>query len=164
MMNFVRENTQDGVSIPHCALELSGLHEEQFLRLITQKGVSLIMHSEMTAEDVAHTLYGLVSVVDELLEVLQNLCDPCDNCGQCRNLLNTRYHLPSKLLEEAGLTTDSKLYVAVEDGAIIFREQEEDSHLSDLPQDLLMFMKDYGMCLQSMEYLMEEGDVIYGRE
>lgn len=88
-------------------------------------------------------------------------------CELCQSLLDgsSDIHLPSYILEEAGIPTDAKLeaYANEDSGGITVVEADIQEDITDVPSGILAILASAGICLAKLDELIMLEEVIYGQ-
>ena len=166
-MRFEKQNNKKGAHIPPSALKLAGLDEEETLKLHVLNGVTLLVSGQMAARDILQVIESLKDMSVLLLNALTEHCDQCDGCGgDCPYLAGEgmAVMVPDRLLEEADLPRDAHLraFADPERGIITIRERLTQSPWDELSPELQLLLTAQGICPDSLEEHLREGDIICG--
>ena len=158
-----RTSPNQRIAVPNPAKKLAGLDADTKLELHALNGTVVIAKAEMTAMDIINTFQSLSGLATDLISVLGAACGECDECGYCAFMCDTEsVVLPSYVLEAAGLSPDCKLTAEVDDeGNITVNQAEYDHDLSDVPPEMLDFLRTLGVCIHKLEEKLMGGGVIY---
>lgn len=168
-MKFITEVPRRKLPLPTEILGIAGLNGEDALELRYGEGTVVVTKKTMTAMDILLTVDVLSAACKELMEALKEACGVCDKCGDCDDLDEDDFdpiHIPGSLLREIGIPEDAKLYAEAnyEDGTITVMQIDSKNLLSDIPPEMTQLLLASTICIDSLEELLAEGEVIYGEE
>lgn len=168
-MKFVKETTANGIQIPTAALKLSGFAGGEGAELHTFQDVMVILKGRMTAMELLNAAKALQSLSVALHTHLAKVCGKCcDCCGEGGCPAEFREDegivLPADLREEAGIPQDAKLQVYVDEEAntVTIMEADYDHDLRDVPPEVLEMFQAAGVCLDTLEDLIQQEEIVYG--
>ncbi|MBO4915799.1 MAG: hypothetical protein J5449_11415 [Oscillospiraceae bacterium] len=166
-LSFIRENTKKGLSIPPTALMMSGI-ENQPLEYRTLPSAIVAFRRSMTAMELIDTIHSLNRCALELFDGLVDILGKCDGCDEQCNLTeenNFGYvFLPDELREQAGIPAGAKVTVMPDQdtGTVTVMQADYEHDLSDVPSVLMQLLKYRGVCLETLECLLMDEDIVYG--
>ena len=140
--------------------------EEMFqamrVNIATQEGM-VWLDRGMGELELVGAIQSLRVLTTDLLVHLAKVCGPCDNCGAACPCMGDEEALrPSDaLLAEAGIPKGAKLDVFAEEG-VIHITAADGPDLRDVPADLLELFRQTGICLDELDGLLRENEVVYG--
>lgn len=140
------------------------LSNENIEKVELRNEIAVIDNEKMTAMDVIKIIDALSEITQGYLELLAKNCGACNDCDYCEDLDFEGIHLPTGILEIAGISEGTKLNAYVEEDAeVIHIEPAEYEHdISDVPLHLLELFSDYGICLGKLDALLVKGEVLQG--
>ena len=133
---------------------------------IIKSGI-VLTKSQMTAMDVLETIEGLEGILKELYEALiDGTGIYCEDLNQDETEEATSIKLPEFILEEAGIPKDAKLcaFTTEASGEVTVIEAEYKHDISDVPEDMLMLLKDIGVCTSCLNECLMSERIIYGKQ
>ena len=133
---------------------------------IIKSGI-VLTKSQMTAMDVLETIEGLEGILKELYEALiDGTGIYCEDLDQDETEEATSIKLPEFILEEAGIPKDAKLcaFTTEASGEVTVIEAEYKHDISDVPEDMLMLLKDIGVCTSCLNECLMSERIIYGKQ
>ncbi len=182
--------TQPEMMLPERVYELCGFNDKDTLALHAGEDTLVILKGQMTAIELVHVISMLGEMATELTVALAKACGRCNNCGDeddgahgdsgengpdqwvescslCRDLLDNSQtiHIPDYLLEEAGISSGTKLEASADRdiGEITVTEAENQFDISDVPPGILTVLAQSGICLAELDELIMMEDIIYGK-
>ena len=133
---------------------------------IIKSGIVLTKY-QMTAMDVLETIEGLEGILKELYDALiDGTGIYCEDIDQDETEEATSIKLPEFILEEAGIPKDAKLcaFTTEASGEVTVIEAEYKHDISDVPEDMLMLLKDIGVCTSCLNECLMSERIIYGKQ
>ncbi len=133
---------------------------------IIKSGI-VLTKSQMTAMDVLETIEGLEGILKELYDALiDGTGIYCEDLNQDETEEATSIKLPEFILEEAGIPKDAKLcaFTTEASGEVTVIEAEYKHDISDVPEDMLMLLKDIGVCTSCLNECLMSERIIYGKQ
>ena len=168
-LSFIRENTKKGLTIPPTALMVSGI-DGQPLEYRTLPGVVVAFRRNMTAMELIDTIHALNRCATELFDGLVEVAGKCDGCDEQCDLTeenNFGYvFLPDELREQAGIPTGAKVTALPDQdtGTVTVMQADYEHDLSDVPPVLMELLKHRGVCLETLECLLMDEEIVYGED
>ena len=158
-----RTDPRQKIVIPNSAKKLSGLDDVAALELHALDGAAVIAKSGMTAMEMVELFWSLSSLATDMMAHLGAVCGACDDCGYCEHFCDTQgIRLPEYLLKEAELPLDCKFAAEVdEDGVITLTPADYDFDLTDVPPDMLDFLRVSKICVRKLEDMLMDGGIVY---
>lgn len=163
-MTFTMETGKKGIRIRREILTASNFIHDEALAVHGEEHAVVIIKERMTAMELVQTIQSLKELASGLLNCLVQHGGVCVGCkGGCpyANMGTEPTRPDAALLEEAGIPKNAKLDVVAEDGEVTFFAAEG-YDLRDVPPDLLALMRDSHVCMDALEELLAEDEVIYG--
>ncbi len=133
---------------------------------IIKSGI-VLTKSQMTAMDVLETIEGLEGILKELYDALiDGTGIYCEDLNQDETEEATSIKLPEFILEEAGIPKDAKLcaFTTEASGEVTVIEAEYKHDISDVPEDMLMLLKDIGVRTSCLNECLMSERIIYGKQ
>ena len=166
-LSFIKENTKHGLHIPTAALAVSGINNQP-LEYRALPGTIVAFKGRMTAMDLVSAIHALNSCAVDLLGTLVGIAGRCDGCDEdCVFDENDNFgyvYVPEYLREQAGIPADAKV-VAMPDqdtGTVTVMQADYAHDLTDVPPALMDVLKDMGVCLETLECLLMDEEIVYG--
>ena len=163
MQKFMKNTTKKKLVIPNAVMELGGFEKGAPVEICVQDDAVIILKKEMTAMELVGAIQSLRVLTTDLLVHLAKVCGPCDNCGAACPCMGDEeaLHPSDALLAEAGIPKGAKLDVFAEEG-VIHITAADGPDLRDVPADLLELFRQTGICLDELDGLLRENEVVYG--
>lgn len=164
-MKFEKKANVKGTFIPRSALKLCDFKKNEALDLHTQSGAAVLIRSSMTAAEIVETVDALTGIATELINHLIRACGPCENCCEDGCPCEDGYiEAPGDILEKAGLSPNAKLFAEIhpEDNSFTVRKADYRHDLRDVPEGLLVILRECGICLGELEEKLMTEAIIYG--
>ena len=168
-LSFIKENTKHGLHIPTAALAVSGINNQP-LEYRTFPGAIIAFKSRMTTMDLVNTVEALNNCAVELLDVLMRLTGRCDGCVEdCVFDEDDNFgyvYVPDYLREQAGIPAGAKVTAMPDQdtGTVTVMQADYAHDLTDVPPELMDVLRDMGVCLETLEGLLREEEIVYGGE
>ena len=166
-LSFIKENTKNGLHIPPTALIVSGIDGTP-LEYRALPGAIVAFKSQMTAMELIDTIHALNRCASALFADLADTIGYCDDCDEQCGLTeenNFGYvFLPDELREQAGIPADAKV-TAIPDqdtGTVTVMQADYEHDLTDVPPTLMEVFKCRGVCLETLECLLMDEEIVYG--
>ena len=168
-LSFIKENTKHGLHIPTAALAVSGINNQP-LEYRALPGAIVAFKSRMTAMDLVNTVEALNNCAVELLDVLMRLTGRCDGCDEdCVFDEDDNFgyvYVPDYLREQAGIPAGAKVTAMPDEdtGTVTVMQADYAHDLTDVPPALMDVLRDMGVCLETLECLLMDEEIVYGGE
>ena len=163
MMMFKKNNTVESAGNLAHLLSAGGMEPGAAIAIHTSENAAVVLKEAMTAMELVGAIQSLRVLTTDLLVHLAKVCGPCDNCGAACPCMGDEEALrPSDaLLAEAGIPKGAKLDVFAGEG-VIHITAADGPDLRDVPADLLELFRQTGICLDELDGLLRENEVVYG--
>ena len=158
------------LSIPHAALQLSGLADVSDLILHTDSGCILLLPGDPTVAELLKTISLLSAVTPSLISRLaersqmametgmtETACGTCEHEPHCSGL-----EIPPCQLAEAGISPTAPLESFVENGKVIVQAAEKtaaDVLIDGLDDDIRTMLENSGVQMEGMCRLLEKEEI-----
>lgn len=165
-MKFNQMIYDTGAHIPHLALSLAMLTDEECLEMFVKDGALVLTKSKMTAMDIIKTIEQIEEISIGLSIMLAESCGPCSDCEDGCPYPDPEepdIELPGYLLEEAGIPCDAKLIATADEETetVMIYPAPYKHDLRDVPSWILTMLEDNGACLGKLEEYLHTDEVIY---
>lgn len=164
-MKFNQMTYDTGAHIPHLALSIAKLAEEENLSMFMQNGVIVLTKSKMTAMELINTIEEIEKISINLSIRLADACGPCTDCAECpcADFGDPDIELPEYLLDEAGIPCNAKLVASVnaEENTVTVHQADHEHDLRDVPAWILDMLDGNNICIGKLEEHLITDRVIY---
>ncbi len=176
-----RDKKGKALAVPAAALKLSGLGEEDRLRVETGSGGLFIAKEKLTARETAAIVEFLSDLASDHIVKLALACGFCDDCGFCEmedeedipqecqecggweNGCDSGVVIPLCALQDAGIAPNAGVELCAGNGCIVVTAvRNEDDPLNELPDSLRGVLEASGVCMESLRDLLNSGGPIHG--
>lgn len=176
-----RDKKNKALAVPAAALKLSGLGEEDRLRMETGSGGLFIAKEKLTAKEMVATVELLSTLASDYIVKLALACGFCNDCGFCemedeedipqecqncvgwKNGCDSGITIPLCALQDAGIDPNAGVELCAGNGRIVVTAvRDEDNPLNELPDSLRGVLEASGVCMESLRDLLNSGGPIHG--
>ena len=186
-----QKKTEQILQIPLAIQQRCGFTDAETLAVTAAEGVCVIHKGELTALELIHVITALSELASDMTIHLAKACGLCNNCDDekpeagaecgcgntpaewvshcslCHDLLDESQsiHIPDYLLEEAGISQDTKLeaYADKGSGEITVVKADIQQDINDVPPCILSVLAQSGICLAALDELIMQESIIYGK-
>lgn len=165
-MKFNKEMSNGTLSIPSGVFKISGFEHDEMAEIHALDSAVVVLKQQMTAMELIQAMDALHQLSVELTVRLAEACDDCNECadGCPYDDPDDDIHLPSDVLEEAGIPVGAKLraYADDEEQTVTIGVAGYDHDLRDVPPYLLDMLAEAGICLGELEEHLMTEKILYG--